>query len=56
MKKLSQEEFEQSFAHVKHQLEIEGFEVTEEDKEVIRKVAMGEMSREELIEQLKEGN
>ncbi|WP_179298644.1 hypothetical protein [Evansella halocellulosilytica] len=45
--------FEKLFEQAKWQLEVEGFKVTEEDKEAVRKVIMGEMSREQLIEQLK---
>lgn len=50
---MREEEFEKSWESVKYDLELEGFTVTEEDKEVIRKVVLGEMSREQLIECLK---
>ncbi|HLU23450.1 MAG TPA: hypothetical protein VKZ77_13380 [Bacillaceae bacterium] len=47
---MSPETFEQVYKRAKYQLELEGFILTEEDKEVIRKVVMGDMSRQELLE------
>lgn len=47
------EQFEKSWKQTKATMEIEGFVMTPEDKEAIRKVCMGEMSREQLIEDLK---
>lgn len=49
------EQFEKVWPQTKATMEIEGFIMTAEDKEVIRKVCMGEMSREEIIEDLKRG-
>jgi hypothetical protein len=53
--KLNREQFKKSYERAKYQLELEGFVMTEEDEEDVRKVAMGEMSRKELIERLKKG-
>ncbi|MFZ3580317.1 hypothetical protein [Virgibacillus sp. DJP39] len=49
---ISQEQFEKNWRQVKYQLELEGFNVTEEDQEAVRKVTMGEMPREQLVEDL----
>ncbi|NIK13483.1 antitoxin VbhA family protein [Alkalibacillus almallahensis] len=46
-------ELEKAFQQAKHQLEIEGFALTEEDERNMKAVVTGEMSREKLIEQLK---
>ena len=40
---ISKEQFENNWKQVKYQLELEGLNPTEADKEVMRKVAMGEM-------------
>lgn len=56
MAKMSQEEFEKSWEDVKYQLELEGFKVTEKNRENVRKVMMGEMSRKDLIKKYKQGN
>lgn len=47
------EQFKKAWPQTKATMEIEGFVMTPEDKEAIRKVCMGEMSRDELIKQLK---
>ncbi len=52
---VSPETFEQIYNRAKYQLELEGFILTEEDKEVIRKVVMGDMSRQKLMEILQNG-
>ncbi|HLU20987.1 MAG TPA: hypothetical protein VKZ77_00725 [Bacillaceae bacterium] len=52
---MSPETFEQIYNRAKYQLELEGFILTEEDKEVIRKVVMGDMSRQKLMEILQNG-
>lgn len=49
---ISQERFDENWKHVKYQLELEGFHVTEKDKEVMRKVAIGEKPRKYLSENL----
>lgn len=48
------EEFEKAFRQAKASMELEGFTITEKDRETIRKVCMGEMSHEELINDLKQ--
>lgn len=47
---------EEAFRKAKFELELEGFVFTEEDEQVVKAVARGEMTREELIERLKQGN
>lgn len=54
--RMNKEEFEKAFVGVKYQLEAEGFEVTEKNKENMRKVMMGEMTRRELIKSYKKGD
>lgn len=53
-KPMTLNQFEKAWERAKYQLELEGFIMTAEDKEAVRKVWMGEMSREELVESLKE--
>lgn len=49
------ERLEKAFQHAKHDLEIEGFTLTAKDEKVIKAVASGKMSMEQLIEDLKRG-
>ncbi|MET3684475.1 antitoxin VbhA family protein (plasmid) [Alkalibacillus sp. S2W] len=46
-------ELDKAYQQAKHQLEIEGFTLTDEDEQNMKAVVSGEMSREQLIEQLK---
>ncbi|TFJ90642.1 antitoxin VbhA family protein [Lentibacillus salicampi] len=49
------EQLEKAYQQAKHQLEIEGFTLTDDDEKVIKAVASGKMTIEELIEDLKQG-
>lgn len=44
---------DEAYEQAKHQTEIEGFTLTEEDEKDIKAVARGEKTIEELIEDLK---
>ena len=52
-KREREKRFNRLYEKVKFEMELEGFVFTAEDREVIRKVYLGEMTREELIEQTK---
>jgi len=49
------ERLEKAWQQAKASAEIEGFVFDEEDEKVIKAVASGKMTREELIEKLKKG-
>ncbi|NIK13478.1 antitoxin VbhA family protein [Alkalibacillus almallahensis] len=47
------DELDKAYQQAKHQLEIEGFTLTDEDEQNMKAVVRGDMSRKQLIEQLK---
>lgn len=47
------EKTDEAFKQAKHQLEIEGFTVTKEDEQDMKAVFSGKMTREKLIDKLK---
>ncbi|SET48703.1 hypothetical protein SAMN05421676_10572 [Salinibacillus kushneri] len=44
-----------AYEQAKYQLEIEGFTLNEKDEKVMKAVASGQITREQLIEDLKQG-
>jgi hypothetical protein len=51
----SEEDLEKAFQYAKHQLALEGMDLTEEDEKDIRAVATGKKTFEELINKIKKG-
>mgnify|MGYP001366199832 CR=1 FL=1 len=51
----TEEELEKAFQHAKHQLHLEGMDITEEDERNIKAVLSGKMTYEELIEKIIKG-
>jgi hypothetical protein len=51
----TEEELEKAFQHAKHQLHLEGMDLTEEDERNIKAVLSGKMSRHELIKKILKG-
>lgn len=45
---------EEAFQYAKHSLELEGFKITKEDEMNMKAVFTGELTKQELIEQLKQ--
>jgi len=52
---INPKKLDESYQKAKYQGELEGHVYTDEDEKVIKAVASGKMTREELIEKLKRG-
>ena len=49
----NEDELEKAFEYAKHQLALEGMHITEEEEKDAKAVLKGEMTREELIQKIK---